>query len=329
MGGYSSSSGAGSYDFSDDKAVTRKSARSYASDDKRTYDPDAAKGIPAPADQKNKDIKTDSDLTSIILLDVTGSMRDLPEKIIEKMATLYHESNAAVQGYSAKDLEKDKKKAESLDNKLDLSVVAIRDSRMGDSYPIQATEFSHGADLIKNVNKIRTDGGGGNGVESYDLAAYFLIKHAEMPKVPKGVKPLLVIVGDEGFYDKCKASEIKRYIGDTIPQDLDGKKLMQTLAAKFDTFVLRPELSYDQDTYDKIHKQWVGIVGEERVMKMNDTKRIVDCIIALHGYVSNNFEAAEDLLKRRQTPDQVKEVLKTLHPLLEKDEKDDKKKPKK
>lgn len=320
MGGYSSSSGSssGDYDWSSSPSVTRKSAKSYASDDDRKYDSSAAKGIPSPAEQKKKELKTDSGLASIIMLDVTGSMRDLPEKIIDKMATLYHESNAAIQGYDPKELEKDKKKAEGLDTKLDIAVVAIRDSRVGDSYPIQAVNFSHGADLVKNVNQILTDGGGGNAKESYDLAAYHLIKHAETPNVPAGVKPLLVIVGDEGFYEKSKAAEIKKYIGDTIPQDLDGKKLMQTLAKKYDMFILRPELCYDASEYKAIHQQWVEVLGEERVMKMDDSKRIVDCIIALHGYIANNLEGATDMLKRRQTPEQVKEVLETLHPLLSK-----------
>jgi len=323
MGGYSSSRGSSSkdYDWSSSSRVTKKSASDYATSDKRKYDSSAAKGIACPADQKDKELKTDSDLASIIMLDVTGSMSDLPEKIIEKMATLYHESNAAIQGYSPKELEKDKTKASSLETKLDIAVVAVRDSRMGDDYPIQTVNFSHGADLVKNVNQILTSGGGGNAKESYDLAAYHLIKHVETPKIPSGVKPLLVIVGDEGFYDISRASEVKDFIGDSIPQDLDGKKLMQTLAKKYDVFLLRPELSYDQTTYAEIHKQWAEILGQERVLKMNDSKRIVDCIIALHGYVANNLKGAEDMLKRRQTPEQVKEVLETLHPLLSKKDK--------
>jgi hypothetical protein len=325
MGGYSSSSGPSDYDWGSSSNVTKKSAKSYAQDDDRTYDDSLATGIQSPAQQKDKILKTNSDLASLIMLDVTGSMKDLPDLIIKKMATLYHESNAAIQGYDPKDLEKDRKKAKSLENKLEMAIIAVRDSRTGDDYPIQTINFSNGPELVKNVNRIATSGGGGNGRESYDLAAYHMVKNVETPNVPANVKPLLVIIGDEGFYDTVKKAEIKRYIGDSIPGDIDGKKLMQTLANKYDVFMLRPELSYDAETYSSIHKQWVDVLGEERVMKMNDATRIVDCIIALHGYVANNMEGAEKMLKRRQTPEQVKEVLKTLHPLLAKGKEEDKK----
>jgi len=315
MGGFSSDSGSSSsYDWSHDDKVSKKSAESYAKDDSRTYSGSTSKGIEPPV---GKDIEATEKMAAILVVDVTGSMQSWPRQIFQKIPTLYSEANAAIQGKSPSELAKSKG---NLEDKLELSVIAIGDTH-SDSHPLQVVDFSKGGELVKGVNQIYPEGGGGSfGEESYGLAAYFIDKHCKTPKTPKGVKPLLVFACDEDFYSTISPSEIKRYTGDVVKQSIDTDEVIKSLVKKYDVFVLRPELG-ESDVYQRAEKHWKDLVQEERVMKMSDPKRLVDCFIALAGYASNNFESAEEMLKRRQTPEQVKEVLKTLHPLLEKDEK--------
>jgi len=241
-------------------------------------------------------------------------MREWPGLIFEKIPTLYTESNAVLQGVSLKELERGRK----LEDLLDMAVIAIGDGPAGDRYPIQVVDFSKGAELVKGVNSIYPEGGGhGNAKESYDLAAYFLLNHCKIPNM-KG-KPLLVVAGDEGFYDKVDALCVKQNIGDDLPQELDSNVVMKKLAERFDTYILRPEpSSYGLDVYRQIHNQWVDVFGAQRVLRMDNPKRLVDCFIGICGYASDNFKISEELLKRRQTPEQVDDVLRTLHPLLSK-----------
>jgi len=310
MGGSSTDfSSSSAYDFDSSPKTVKKTAADYAREDRRTY---AApkKGLPPPV---GVDISASSLYNIAIMLDQTGSMRELPKNFINKSSTMYAEANAAMQGIDLKKLEKGKK----LEDKLEMAIVAIGDAK-SDQSPLQVLNYCNGTALVKGVLDIYPEGNGGSGdtFESYDLGAYYLLNHANTPKSPKGVKPLLVIIGDEGFYEKIDKEEIKALIGDDLPNDLNTVDVLKKLRDKFDTYVLRPEIHYSQATYSSIQKQWESALGAERILRMDGYSRVVDCIIGLCGYASNNFKVSEELLRRRQTPAQVDEVLKILHPAL-------------
>jgi len=312
MGGQSTNYGSSrGYDWSDSKSVTRRSARSYAQDDRRRYT-GSSEGLGAPV---GKEIKTNSKLAAILVVDVTGSMHTWPQLIFEKIPTLYTECNAVLQGLELDEL---KKKGKNIEDLLEMAVIAVGDAQ-GDSSPLQVLDFSKGADLVKGVNKIYPEGnGGGNAKESYDLAAYFILNHCKTPKVSKEAKPLVIIAGDEGFYEKIKVREVKDLIGDNLTKSLDTSDVIKKLTKKYDTYILRPEEHYDAGTYARIHNQWQKALGAQRALKMDNPQRLVDCIIGICAYASDNFKIGEDMLKRRQTPEQVTQVLETLHPLLKK-----------
>ena len=310
MGGSSSDySSSRDYNFSPSPSVTKKTARSYADDDQREYVA-PTRGLPSPV---GLELSTSSKLSALLILDQTGSMGESPKYMIDKAPTLYAESNAAVQGKKLSELAS----GEKLEDKLEIAVIAIGDARNNESAPLQAVDYAKGADLVKNVLKIFPEGnGGGNARESYDLGMYFALNHTKTPSV-KGVKPILVIVGDEGFYEDTRATEIRRYTGDDLSENLKTRDVIEKLTKKFDTYMLRPEIgSYYQDAYDTIQKQWEEVLGKERVLKMTEYKRLVDNFIGICGFAADNFSEAEAMLRRRQTPEQVDDVLKTLHPLL-------------
>jgi len=310
MGGYGSDYGSSrDYDFSSSSKVTKKSARDYAKDDNREYHV-PSKGLPSPV---GVDLSTKSPLSALLLLDQTGSMGEAPKYIIEKMPTMYSESNAAIQGKKLSELSK----GEKLEDKLEIAVIAIGDERNNELNPLQAVDYAQGGILVKNVLNIYPEGnGGGNARESYDLGLYFALNHVKTPKID-GIKPIMVIVGDEGFYEDIRKTEIKKHTGDVLSGNLKTRDVIKDLTNKFDVYMLRPELSYDSTTYARIHKQWQDVLGRERVLKMEgEYKRLVDCFIGICGFAADNFEEAEAMLKRRQTPSQVSEVLATLHPLL-------------
>ncbi len=319
MGGNSSSWDSGKSDYKWDKSpsVTKRSAADYAKQDKREYNDNTPKGIDAPV---RKDITTNSDLAAILMVDQTGSMDFLPKEMFIKWATLYEETNAALQGINVEDLVSGK--VTMVEPKLEMAVLAIGDAR-GDERVLQVVDFGKGSALVNGVKKIEAEGNGqGNARESYDLGAYFLVKHCQTPNVKK---PLLIIVGDEGFYEQVSRSHVKEYIGDCLSEDLDTKVLMREMASKFDTFLLRPEFSaYPESTYKQIHEQWRGVLNPERVMRMKDPHRYVDCVVSCACIYADNLKNLVPLLERRQVDEdspseglgKVHDVLETLHPVL-------------
>jgi len=310
MGGVSVSSSR-KYDWDNDAPVTRKSAKQYSGDDGRVYTGYASKGLKPPVPPVGMDITTDAFLPEIILLDVTGSMKSMPRLFLEKLATLYEESNAVLHGYGPDEM---KTKAGQVADDLALSIIAVGDAHC-DSHPLQVANFERRAGLINPINNIYPEGGGGGQAkESYELALYYVMKHCKLPNLPQGAKPLLVVFGDEAFYDEVDKTYVKRLIGDDLKADIPTKDVIKELQKQYEIFVLRPELDYDADTYKMIHRTWESVLGPERVLKMQQPERVVDDIVGLNGIISYNFKKAEDVLRRRQTPKQVDDVLKDLHP---------------
>jgi hypothetical protein len=305
MTGCSTSVSAKDYDWSNDKKITRKSAKDYASDDKRIYKPSSI-GLKPPV---GMEISTNEPFANVIILDETGSMKDEPRRFLEKASVLYEESNALIQGY---DLEDMKKKSQEVPDLLAVSIIAVGDATC-DRYPLQVTNFEKRSGLIKSVNEIYPEGGGGGQLtESYELGAYYLLNHC---KTPKCSKPLCVIFGDETFYDKVNRHQVKALIGDDLTSDLSTIEVMKELKNKFDTYIIQPELSYSKSDYEKVHEKWKSVFPE-RVIIPESIGRTVDCIVGLNGIASNNWNAAKEMLERRQKPEQVKEVIEALHPIL-------------
>lgn len=314
MGGYSTDwSSSRDYNWSRDNNVTRRSSRDYTRDDNRNYTGSRNGAVPTPGDK----LKTDSQLAAVMVVDVTGSMGKWPSLIFEKIPALYNETNVALQGLDPDELAAGNKTADSL---LELAVLAVGDYKH-DRFPIQVVNFSKGPDLVNGVNKIHPEGGGGgNAKESYDLSLYYILNHCEMPNIPQDFKPPLIIAGDEGFYTEVSKDVVKRYIGDDLAHDLKTEDVIRKLMQKFDVYILRPEGDgYPPIAYQAIRHQWNEVLGSQRVMLMSDPERLVDCVIGICAYSADHFQIGEKLLERRQTPRQVQEVMKILHPLLEKD----------
>jgi hypothetical protein len=310
MGGYSSVNPR-DYDWRDNASVTKRSAQSYAADDKRVYS-GGRDGIKSPV---GVNIATKSTTAELIILDVTGSMKNWPEMILEKLPTLYEESNAAILGYSAKDLASNN--GANVSEELEISLSAIADTH-GDDYPLQVSDFKKKMELIEVANKIRIGGGGLHDrdkftQESYELAAYFMLHHCKTPNVRR---PVCIIAGDEGFYSTVSPEDVRTHIGDSISIPLGANSVMRDLAKRFDVYILRPEPTYSPSMYADIHKQWETVLGPEKVLRMDDPRRLVDTIIAINGYATNHWKQSKELLERRQSADQVDQVVKTLHPLL-------------
>jgi len=311
MGGGSSDYSSRDYDFNPAPAVSKRSASSYAKEDKRNYSP-PSKGLSLV---KGTELSTKSQYSAVFVLDVTGSMKDWPGLIFGKFPTLYAESNAAIQGFKLEDLISGQK----LEDKLEVAVIAIGDANH-DSYPVQVVNYSNGKKLLEGIKSIHPEGGGGPfGQESYELVAYLLDNHCKTPKPTKSNKPLLVFACDEDFYPSISKKQIKGLFGEDISSSLSSDDVMKSVINKFDSYVLRPEPEGSScSVYQDADKHWKRLFegNSQRVLKMDSPSRLVDCFIGICGYASNNIAEAEAMLRRRQTPKQVDEVLATLHPLL-------------
>jgi hypothetical protein len=284
------SAGSGGYDYSDNPDIRDKRDVDLAAAAGSAYQGTASQGLPPPV---GKTVRSESPTPLVFAVDVTGSMGEWPKIIFNKLPVLYNEAKLWLP-------------------EIDISFAAVGDAYC-DRYPIQVCDFAKDRDLEQHINSIFPEGGGGGQHrESYELMAYYYARHCDLPKAQKA---LFVFCGDEGFYEKLRRQQIQTLVGDNLQEDPDAYAVFEELGKKFEVYNLR--VKYNDDKLEtEIRAQWQRAIGAQRVLRLEDPRRIVDCILGLTALVANEYEQFQDRLAKRQTGEQVEQVIKTLHPLL-------------
>lgn len=176
---------------------------------------------------------------------------------------------------------------------------AIGDAANREAAPLQIGQFESGNEMDSALFNIYLEGnGGGSGEESYELAAYFLAKYAEMDCLSKrGEKGYLFIVGDERPYPVVEPSLVESYIGDKLagpilfserdPRAAQMKAngatgdMLAELEEKFEVFWIMPSNSmhWNDPEVENILRALFG----ERFMKLDAPENITETIVAAIG----------------------------------------------
>ncbi len=271
--------GGGGWDYDYSENALQKASHEYKAEAAkegvvRTYKGKESKGLPAPV---GKEISTDSPTPLVVAVDVSGSMSHWPSVIFEKLPVLYSEA------------------------KLHLPDVEISFCAIGEPscHMLQVCDFRAGKDLEEGINAIHPCGQD----EYFEVTLDYYANHCSMPKAKKG---LFVVCGNEPFRPEIEPAHLERYCGDKGRQKTRTVDVIKELQKKFDLYMLYVP------TIDGIDA-WEGSFGKQMVFKMEDPRRIIDCIIGLCAIYADDYAAFEKRLAIRQTPEQVKQVLGTLH----------------
>ncbi|NWF94557.1 MAG: hypothetical protein HXY34_00270 [Candidatus Thorarchaeota archaeon] len=289
MGGYGSD-----YSYSTSDAVVKKTARQYNVDQGREYSQTTAV-MPPP---RGRVLVTKAKLPVVVSIDVTGSMRELPALIFEKLCILYNEAVYFL--------------PDELKNSFEISFVAMGDA-YSDKHPLQVTDFDKGRNLDQNIRSLYAEGGGGGQYrESYELVAYFYSACCEMPNAMKTVRPLFFFIGDEGYYSKVNRFLIRELIGNEPTTDLIALDVFEELKKRFDVYMLRVPYKAMGEVDKEIHASWEEALGKDRVIVMQTPRRVVDIILGLIAASVERFDAYKERIEVRQTPEQVDQVFSSL-----------------
>lgn len=288
MGGYGSD-----YDYKETASVSSRSAVSYNIERNRTYIEE--KKIPKPP--MGKVLVTKSRLPIVVCVDVTGSMRQYPKLIFEKLCILYNE----IMYFLPEDVKKE----------FEISFSAVGDANF-DKAPLQITDFAKGKELDSNITSLYPEGGGGEDPdrrchESYELAAYYYAEKTELVQVLSDYRPIFFFISDETFYGKVSKDHVKKLIGDDLENDMESDEVFSRLRSKFAVYNLRK--SYPRSTEDPwIEQTWKETIGIHNVVTMSDPTRVVDVIIGIVAKKIGKYQEFEERLSVRQTPEQARMV---------------------
>jgi len=211
-----------------------------------------------------------------VFLDVTGSMGEIPEKMVrENLGTLMntlikHEVNDAHVLFGA-----------------------IGD-HYSDRFPLQIGQFETGTiELDQSLTKLYLEGGGGGTQqESYLLAWLFAARHTSIDCFEKrNQKGILFTIGDEKSHSKIEADKLKSLMGYTQADTLTDEELLNEVKRMYHVFHIHiNEASYKNNP--NILNYWKNLLGE-RLIILDDHNRVAEIIAStvavIHGADLNNI----------------------------------------
>jgi hypothetical protein len=200
-----------------------------------------------------------------VLFDVTGSMGSVPRTLQEKLPQLL--GLLLRKGY-AQDPQ--------------IMFGAIGDATC-DRAPLQIGQFESDNRMDDGLSKILLEGGGGGQkTESYELAMYFMARHAETDSYARrGKRGYLFLIGDEMAYPRVKRSEVRDWIGAGLEADIPVADIVTELTRRWDTYYILPQgASYAGDT--EVLSFWRGLLGQN-VIELEDLNAVTETIAVTVG----------------------------------------------
>jgi len=301
-GDYTPATHWGGHDF--DKArkdYDKHVGRSYA---------DAKAAGRDPKGMVPESISTNSTAPLLICCDITGSMGDWPATIFSKLPYLEHEGK------------------EYLGEEVEIAFGAVGDATC-DDYPLQIQPFAKGVDWKKNLEALVIEGnGGGQCCETYEIAGLYYARNVSMPKA---IKPILIMIGDEAPYDSVNPDDAKEVAKVSLEKRITTKEIFAELKAKYSFYlILKPYGNYGgTNTIDPITKsireKWLKLVDADHIADLPDPNRVVDVIFGILAKETGRVDYFREEIEDRQKPDQVKtayKALRTIHAISDKDPKE-------
>lgn len=228
----------------------------------------------------------------IVVLDVTGSNIDFARVVYDKLPMFYGQIEQ--KGY-LKDF--------------DIAFCAVGDAEW-DEYPLQVGDFAKGVELDSWLEKIVLEGKGGPfGKESYELAAYYLLKNL---KFAAGANPIIFFIGDEKPYEEVKSEQAKRF-GIEFFQAVEPFKELRKKVN--DNVYMLLNKACGESFRDDITKCWEKLLAPQHVIKIGEEKAIIDLMLGIISMTSNarTLETYKvDMLDRGQTKERIQGVSESL-----------------
>ena len=221
-------------------------------------------------DPKGRTLKSTADNVLIVLLDGTGSMGSWRSEIWARVKVLYDEAKAL------------------LGDNLQILFGTFGDLKFRDRFEI--ANFAAGPDLDDCLSALSIDfGGGGDEEESPEIPAYYLLKNVDV-STAKNVYAYFIT--DEKAAERLDRGLVLRTLGLELDPELGHTAdVFRALLRKMEVFlVLRRTVNYGYDP-ERIRKFWERTITKERILPLDDGRRIVDTMLAAVAKTTNQMDS--------------------------------------
>lgn len=244
----------------------------------------------------NKKLISEKKHPIVVMLDVTGSNTNFAKIVYDKMPMFFGQIEQ--KGY-LEDFE--------------IAVCAVGDATC-DEYPLQVANLETGIAIDDWLKKLVLEGGGGGQrTESYELAAYYLLKNFEFAD---DAKPIIFFLGDEKPYPKVHDSHIRKWVNSSWSESSvpESMKVFRELLDKVpNTYLFLNPYSgrvNDEDIRDEWRKMFGPHAGNIINMQQDNEKAIIDLMLGIISMIGGNtLESYKvDMLEREQTEERINSV---------------------
>lgn len=226
-------------------------------------------------------LKSSASNVIIVVVDVTKSMNTWPAEIFARLPTFFIE---ACEYLESDDLE--------------ILFIAHGDVRT-DNFPVQVSRFGKGSELDAILASFYTKcGGGGQGDESQEIVAYYLLKQVDTSSAQN---VYTFFITDEAACDDIDPRYVAEHLN--IPMDLEltqTKDVFAALQRKGKVFTILCETKNNSYNPAEIKKRWEQNIGD-RIISLNDSRRVVDVMLGAIAKLTGQLSQFTKNLISRQT----------------------------
>jgi hypothetical protein len=179
----------------------------------------------------------------VFALDITGSMGEIPKLIATKQLPSFMKILTDCQIQDPQIL-----------------FMAVGDATYNRA-SLQVGQFESTAQLMDQwlTSSYLEGGGGGNGMENYELGLYFLATHTEMDcMVKRNKRGYLFMTGDENPYPILSRHIVDTVIGDRLDEDLRCEEIVAEVQKTFVPFFIIP----DRGRARQCERRWRDLLGD-------------------------------------------------------------------
>ncbi len=216
-------------------------------------------------------------LSIAVMLDVTGSMLEIPRTLQSKLPELH--GLILRKGYVEHP---------------QILFGAVGDATC-DTVPLQIGQFESDNRMDENLeNLVLEGGGGGQKTESYELALYFMARHTSIDCWDKrGKKGYLFMIGDEMAYGKVKKQEVSNLIGNELKEDIPISHLVAEAKKRYNVFFILPTgASHGGD--EEVLRFWKKLLGQN-VVELDDPEAVCETIALAIGMNEESIDLNEGM----------------------------------
>lgn len=211
----------------------------------------------------------------VVEVDVTGSMREWIQEIFDRLPLLYKET----QKYLGDDLE--------------ILFIGFGDVAFHDK--IEVASFGRGQVLDTYITAFdKNANGGGNGIESAEVVAVYVDKMVDT-STAKNV--YMYTITDEGLAATVEPSLVRRGVNVACERE-PTKNVYDRLLMKGCVYTLFAATNTGRNS--GYEKTWVDVLGRERVLPLNDARRVVDVMLGVMAKLTDQLDQFTQDLHARQ-----------------------------